>query len=163
MQGTRAFACSLRHGFAQPAKVRRRHFTQSVNAAERSVACSEMTHYLNFVQTSLSGYTHSNLSCKNIDFWERQLAAGKVLKRRGVWGEEKLFLKEFLLSPSAPLFYALSIKRGEVRKEASPRAHNPKTLQNCICRILTFVSIRSLAGSVIIRFSALRRLQQPLR
>ena len=29
----------------------------------------KMTHYLNFAQTSKSGYTHPNLACTNSDFW----------------------------------------------------------------------------------------------
>ena len=86
VQSTRAFAPFVPHC----AKVRRRHFTRSVNAAKRSVACSEMTHYLNFVQTTLSGYQLSNLACKNIDLgvralpaWERRLGA------RLRWRKEK--------------------------------------------------------------------------
>ena len=92
VQSTRAFAPFVPHC----AKVRRRHFTQSVNAAERSVACSEMTHR----DVACSGMTHY-LKFANVLPWQSHFV------ERGGRGPRSY--REFL--PSAHILKNLPTKQ----------------------------------------------------
>ena len=83
------------------------------------MVCSKMTHYINLVQTSKSGYTFPNLACKNIDFGGAGISRGATMRRNGVKPVLPAWVRHLAAADSA----RKSLSNGEAFSKTEETVH----------------------------------------